>query len=741
MRVLSPTLVEARLAGPGATVGESVLVEGRVATRDVNLTNGALVPGGPVAGAAVRVGIGGVEATARADDLGRFSARVTVPGSVSAGTHPLVVRFPGSEREAPGETTLTLGVRRTSSIVDLTRVEGPRFTEATLRGRLVDNEGKGFMGEVEAFGGAVRLGGARTDEEGRFALAFPLASLPLGTQTLRVAYGGDLAHGPAENLTGARVTSATTLRFDGAPGTLVRGQAFTLRGTLLDDAGAPVAAQAVHVHWRGERLGSAVTDAEGAWRFLVATDRSERPAEADLAVEYVPPPTGVLKGSLATHGVRVVAGSTLALEGGHAVRGPVTLAGRLLDDEGRPIPGAPVALAFGGASLGEVRTGRNGTFEATRPLPPGVPLGNVTATARYDGTPTLAGATATAAWSLRTPATLEVVSLQPLVRGERALLEVRVLDDQGAPLDAGLRLALAGHDLGLHRTPGGKLRATLEVPAEAPRGPAVLWINATPTAEVEGGGRAIPVVVKLRPRVDVDLPALAVRGFAVAGEVELRDDRGEPLRNATFSYVLGQGASPVTGRTDADGRAVVGSVAPATGETFLALTVRGGPDVVAAEYKSPALRLVGPETPVGYAALVVAVLAVLALAALVALLAVLRRRQLEEAREIVQDAIEELLAGNEYQATIFLAYRRFSAHLAKHGHVEKATDTPREFAAGVRKALPVPSKPLGGFVRLFEEARYSDHAIGSEERDRAVESLARVRNEIDALLGRKAVSA
>ena len=735
--VRNPTTLAASLERAGATVGESVLLTGTLATRDVTLSNGAVVGGGPVPGEDVRVSLGGVDAVARTDDRGHFSVRVTVPGSLTAGAQTLVVRFPGADREGPSETTLPLAVKRTSDIVELTRVEGPRTSEATLRGRLVDNEGKGFLGHVEVYGGAVRLAAAPTDDQGRFALPLRLDVLGLGPQTLRVVYPGDLAHAATENLTQARVTSATTLRLDPVAPTLVRGHALVVSGVVLDDVGRPVTRQAVDVSWRHARALSVVTDDGGVFQASIPTNRSERPGPTEVAVTYTPPVNSIYRGAGASAPVAVLAGTTLEVGAGNATRGPVTLAGRLVDDEGRPVPGASVALTFGGVPLGEARTTRNGTFEATRVTPTSVPLGEAVFGARYEGTPLLQAADATATWGLRSPVLVQVTSLQPLVRGERAALEARVTDDRGAPLDATFTLDLAGHGLGTARAVAGRLSATLDVPADAPRGAAVLHLNATGTAQHEPTSHALPVVVKIRPKVDVALPALAVRGFAVSGDVTLTDDEGNPLRNTTFAYVLGKGASPVTGRTDAEGKAVVGSVAPVTGETFLALTVRGGPDVVAAEYRTPDLRVVGPATPVGYAALVVAALAVVGVIALVAVLAVIRRRQLGEARDILQEAIEELLAGNEYQATVFLAYRRFSAHLARHGYAEKAADTPREFAVGVRRAVPVGAAPLRSLIQVFEEARYSDHAIGTEERDRAVESLALVRNEIDALLGKK----
>lgn len=251
----------------------------------------------------------------------------------------------------------------------------------------------------------------------------------------------------------------------------------------------------------------------------------------------------------------------------------------------------------------------------------------------------------------------------------------------------------------------------------------------------------IPVIIKIRPKVDVELPAVAVRGFAIGGSVTLKDDKGEPLRNTSFAFSVGTGTGAVLSSTNSDGKGPLASVAPLSGSGAVALTVRGGSDVVAAQYSSSTMKVVGPATPVGYAALVIIGLVVLVILLLVVAAVLLRRRQLQEARIILDETIRDLLAGNEYAGTIFLAYRRFGAYLSRHGFAEKASDTPREFAVGVRKALPIGAVPLRALIGLFEEARYSDHPIGSSERDRAVDSLASVRNELDRVLGQKKVTA
>lgn len=742
VRVRNPVALTGEPDRNATIVGETIVVSGNLTTRAVRLQDGRDVPAQPLGGATVVASLGGAQETVTTDGSGRFSARLAVPGSLAAGAQVLELRYAGDATNAPANATLPLAIKRTASIEGLNRLEGPRGIEVTLRGTLLDNEGQGISGRIDVVNEKVGLLARGTSrEDGTFALGVPLGTLQLGVNPLVVVFAGDQNHAAAQNATQARVTTSTALRIDRAPDLVVRGATFGFRATLVDDKGKPVAGQPLAGTWRGERLEVLVTSADGSVSFLVPGNASERPSLAQVGVEYSPAGNSVYQPATAAASVRVVAGSALEVAPGVVARGPVSVTGRLLDDEGRPIPGSLVTLALDGAPLGEARTTRNGSFQLDRILPAGTPLGAHAVRASYAGTPTLAAANATAAWQMRSPVVLQLTTLGPFVRGESAEIVGRAVDDEGQPVDGAFRALLGERDLGAFSATRGEIRAVLAVPDDVARGPATLRLAAPASERYDALDRTYDVVVKIRPKIEVELPALAVRGFALAGDVTLKDDQGEPLRNTSFAYVLGSGRGAVTGTTDAEGRATLASVAPVTGDAVLALSVRGGADVLGTEYRTSSLRVVGPATPIGYASLAIVLVAALLLVAIVVAAILLRRRQLAEAREILEDAIRDLLAGNEYAGTVFLAYRRFGAYLSRHGYVEKASETPREFALGVRKALPIGAAPLRQLIGVFEEARYSDHAIGSVERDRAIEALAGVRNELDRILGGKKVSA
>ncbi|UCH89093.1 MAG: DUF4129 domain-containing protein [Thermoplasmata archaeon] len=111
-----------------------------------------------------------------------------------------------------------------------------------------------------------------------------------------------------------------------------------------------------------------------------------------------------------------------------------------------------------------------------------------------------------------------------------------------------------------------------------------------------------------------------------------------------------------------------------------------------------------------------------------------RRRHIEEIKEIISEMEEELETTDEIRKAIYQAYKRMLEVLHKYGFLRRKSDTPREFANAVRKALPeIDRKNLDGLTTLFEEARYSDHELTKRERFKALKSLRKVKASIEQL--------
>jgi hypothetical protein len=113
------------------------------------------------------------------------------------------------------------------------------------------------------------------------------------------------------------------------------------------------------------------------------------------------------------------------------------------------------------------------------------------------------------------------------------------------------------------------------------------------------------------------------------------------------------------------------------------------------------------------------------------------RRRIEILRGILTDSLMSLKASNEYIATIFNCYKELVRFFRGRGAMKKVYETTREFEDAVNSMLSgiAPPEDLNTFFSLFEEARYSDHEIGADQRDRAIGALESIVSHISAALG------
>jgi hypothetical protein len=92
------------------------------------------------------------------------------------------------------------------------------------------------------------------------------------------------------------------------------------------------------------------------------------------------------------------------------------------------------------------------------------------------------------------------------------------------------------------------------------------------------------------------------------------------------------------------------------------------------------------------------------------------------------------VAGNEYAAVIFKAYRKLAANMKRYGYMRRDSETFREFEKAIRIALPIDSKAMGDFLTVLEEARYSQHEMGEPDRDRAIAALRAVQYSLEKVI-------
>ena len=113
------------------------------------------------------------------------------------------------------------------------------------------------------------------------------------------------------------------------------------------------------------------------------------------------------------------------------------------------------------------------------------------------------------------------------------------------------------------------------------------------------------------------------------------------------------------------------------------------------------------------------------------------RRRIEVIRGILTDSLMSLKASNDYIQTIFNCYKDLVRFFRSRGAMKKVYETTREFEDAINAMLGgiAPPEDLDEFFSIFEEARYSDHEIGSDQRDRAIATLQSIVNHLTASLG------
>ncbi len=111
---------------------------------------------------------------------------------------------------------------------------------------------------------------------------------------------------------------------------------------------------------------------------------------------------------------------------------------------------------------------------------------------------------------------------------------------------------------------------------------------------------------------------------------------------------------------------------------------------------------------------------------------VLPRAPRHAAAQAVRAAIAQLETGGDVRQAILACYASFCAFLGEKGIGSQTALTPRELEDLAIQRLSVSAESADALTGLFEEARYSEHPLGDADRDRAVQSLERIRADLEA---------
>ncbi len=106
-------------------------------------------------------------------------------------------------------------------------------------------------------------------------------------------------------------------------------------------------------------------------------------------------------------------------------------------------------------------------------------------------------------------------------------------------------------------------------------------------------------------------------------------------------------------------------------------------------------------------------------------------RSKRELARAVRTAIQDLESGGDFRAAVLRCYKSMVLLFQTRGLRADPSQTAREFEADALRSLGVSREGVDDLTSLFEEARYSRHAIGEPQRDAALDSLRAIRGQLE----------
>jgi hypothetical protein len=101
----------------------------------------------------------------------------------------------------------------------------------------------------------------------------------------------------------------------------------------------------------------------------------------------------------------------------------------------------------------------------------------------------------------------------------------------------------------------------------------------------------------------------------------------------------------------------------------------------------------------------------------------------------LKQATDHLQFESDPRKAVMVAYASLEQALVERGYLCDPAQTPTEYLGSVLAAMPALADPAIRLGHLYELARFSDKPITNDDRDRAVDALARVRHDLTKSIG------
>ena len=102
----------------------------------------------------------------------------------------------------------------------------------------------------------------------------------------------------------------------------------------------------------------------------------------------------------------------------------------------------------------------------------------------------------------------------------------------------------------------------------------------------------------------------------------------------------------------------------------------------------------------------------------------------EAVAQAVDESLDDLRAEPDPRRAVIAAYARLERVLAAHGLPRKPAEAPMEYLGRMLAALSVSDRAARTLTDLFERAKFSQHAVGPEMKDEAIDALQTVRDDL-----------
>ena len=100
--------------------------------------------------------------------------------------------------------------------------------------------------------------------------------------------------------------------------------------------------------------------------------------------------------------------------------------------------------------------------------------------------------------------------------------------------------------------------------------------------------------------------------------------------------------------------------------------------------------------------------------------------------QAVDESLDDLRAEPDPRRAVIAAYARLEAVLASHGLPRKPAEAPMEYLGRMLTELSVSDRAARALTDLFERAKFSQHVVGAEMKDEAIDALETVRDDLVA---------